>query len=823
MERWHFLGAAIRIKPIVMLTTHFKATTRSLWKNKTYSFLNIFGLAIGMACAGLIFLWVEDEMTFDNFHEKQDRLYITKVNSDMDNGVSTHTSTPGVMGPALKAELPGIANTCRYTEEGASLLFTVGDKPLYATGRYAEASLFDMFTLPFVQGNPKTAFTQLYSLVITEKTARKFFGTEKNALGKTVRVNREQDYVVTGVLKDLPANSTLRFEWIAPFEIYYRKSPWAQRWDNSCLTTFVELKPGVTAASVDKLLYNYIKQKVPGANTHPFLFNMHNWRLYGEFRNGKPTGGGRITYVRLFATIAWIILFIACINFMNLATARSEKRAREVGVRKVLGVGKSGLVLQFMSEALAMAFISAVAAVLIMALFLPAFNTLVQKELVLGLRQPLHIAALLGIALVSGIVAGSYPSFYLSSFNPVAVLKGLQAKTGSAAFIRKGLVIIQFTMSIMLIIGTIIIYQQIQHVKHRNLGFNKDNLIQMNLQGDMLKNFPLIKQDLLNTGVVTNVSVADHETIYGGNNTTGLDWPGKSPGSQILVSQRVVSPEYVNVAGMQLVDGRDFKPTDVVEMTPDFEPKDSTIKYFNILVTESMAKLLGEGSAIGKTMLMPGDKPNQNFNLRVIGVVKDYVYGNMYGKPDPVVFFCLPQFTTLMYVRIKQHSDTEAALDKIAGVMKKDNPDYPFEYGFVDGQFNDMFMSEMLISKLSRVFAVLAILISCLGLFGLAAYTAERRTKEIGVRKVLGASTFNITRLLSRGFLRLVIVSAVIAFPLTWWIMNSWLQQYSYRISIQWWVFIMAGVLAMIIALGTISFQSVKAALANPIKSLRSE
>lgn len=814
---------SIRIKPIVMLATYFKTTTRSLWKNKTYSFLNIFGLAIGMACAGLIFLWVEDEMTFDNFHVKQDRLYITKVNSDMDNGVTTHTSTPGVMAPAMKAELPGIANTCRYTEEGTSLLFTIGDKPLYATGRYAEASLFDMFTLPFVQGNPKTAFAQLYSLVITEKTARKFFGTEKNALGKTVRVNREQDYVVTGVLKDLPANSTLQFEWIAPFEIYYRKSPWAQRWENSCLTTFVELKPGVTQASVDKLLYNYIKQRVPGAIIHPFLFNMRYWRLYGEFRNGKPTGSGRIMYVRLFTTIAWIILLIACINFMNLATARSEKRAREVGVRKVLGVGKSGLVLQFMSEALAMAFIAAIAAVLIMALFLPAFNMLVQKELVLGLQQPLHLTALLGITLVCGIVAGSYPSFYLSSFNPVAVLKGLQAKTGSATFIRKGLVIMQFAMSIMLIIGTIIIYQQIQHVKHRNLGFNKDNLIQMNLQGDMLKSFPVIKQDLLNTGVVTNVSLADHETIYSGNNTTDLDWAGKPPGSQILVSQRVVSPEYINVAGMQLVDGRDFKPSDIVEMTEDATPRDSTVKYLNVLVTAAMARLLGEGSAIGKIISMPGNVPNQNFTLRVIGVVNDYVYGNMYGKPDPVIFFCLPQAATFMYIRIKQQSDTEAALDKIAGVMKKDNPDYPFEYGFVDAQFNNMFMSEMLVSKLSRVFAVLAILISCLGLFGLAAYTAERRTKEIGVRKVLGASVFNITRLLSKDFLRLVIVAAVIAFPVTWWIMSSWLQQYSYRISIQWWVFIMAGVLAMIIALGTISFQSVKAALANPIKSLRSE
>jgi putative ABC transport system permease protein len=803
-----------------MIKNYFKTTMRTLSKNKVYSFLNIFGLGIGIACAGLIFLWVEDEMNYDSSNLKKDRLYFVRVNQVYDTYTATFGSTPGVMAPAMHAEIPGIANTCRVSEDQTSLLFSMGDRSVYASGRYAEPSLFSMFTMPFVQGNAKTAFSQLHSIVLTEKAAKKFFG-EKNVVGKTVRLNNKQDYVVSGVLKDLPENSSLQFEWLAPFEIYYQQSPWAQKWGNFCLSTYVELKPGINPALINKQLYNYIQQK-QGAQTgtaHAFLFSMNNWHLYDQFENGKQTGGGRIQYVHLFSTIAWIILFIACINFMNLATARSEKRAREVGVRKVLGAGKKILIAQFITEAVFMAMLAAIAAVVIMSLALPAFNTLVQKNLSLGLEKPLHLTALLLITIICGLVAGSYPSLYLSSFNPVFVLKGIKLKTGSAAFIRKGLVVLQFSVSIILIISTIIIYQQIQHVKSRNLGFDKDNLIQISLQGDMLKNFSVIKQDLINTGVVENVAVTDHETIYGGNNTGGITWQGKDPNSNILISQRVVSPEFIAVAGMHITEGRDFQATDVIEMGDNFQPKDSA-QIFNIIITESLEKLMGKQSALGKILQVQGSKENQYFNLKVTGVVKDYVYGDMYGKSDPVVFYCIPQATSLMYVRTKAHNP-EQALAKMEAVMKKNNPAYPFEYKFVDDQFNQMFLSEMLISKLSCVFAALAIIISCLGLFGLAAYTAERRTKEIGIRKVLGASVSGIAGLLSKDFLKLVFISAIIAFPVSWWTMYRWLQNYAYRIEISWWIFIAAGFLALLIALITISFQAIKAAIANPVKSLR--
>ena len=589
------------------------------------------------------------------------------------------------------------------------------------------------------------------------------------------------------------------------------------------MNTYVELKPGLNVDIVNERLFEYLKQKqnTQTITAHAFLFGMNDWHLYDEFDNGKQTGSGRIQYVRLFSTIAWIILFIACINFMNLATARSEKRAREVGVRKVLGAGKKRLIIQFIGEAFLMALLSAVAAIVIIAFILPSFNSLVQKSLVLDIADPTHLFALLLIILICGLVAGSYPSLYLSSFNPVHVLKGIKLRTGSAAFIRKGLVVLQFTISIALIIGTIIIYQQIQHVKSRNLGFNKDNLLQMRLQGDMLKNFAAIKQDLINTGVVENAALADHETIYSGNNTGGITWQGKDPNSNILISNRVVSPEFIPVTGMEVVTGRNFVESDIIEMTDDFQPK-SPNPVFNVIITESLQKLLGKESALGKMLQVPNSK-TKYLNLKVIGVLKDYVYGDMYGKPDPVVFYCMPQFTSLLYLKTKAQTNTEQALAKIEAVMKKDNPAYPFEYKFVDEQFNNLFMSEALISKLSQVFAALAIVISCLGLFGLAAYTAERRTKEIGVRKVLGASVAGLAGLLSKDFLKLVVLSCLVAFPLSWWAMYKWLQNYAYRIDISFWIFMVAGVLAVVIALATVSFQAIKAAVANPVKSLRTE
>ncbi|HVW99802.1 MAG TPA: ABC transporter permease, partial [Candidatus Babeliaceae bacterium] len=721
-----------------MFRNFIKTTFRSLWRSKGYGFLNIFGLSVGIACAGLIFLWVESEVSYDQFNTKKDQLYFVEENQKYETYIATFGSTPGLLGPAIKAEIPGIANTCRTSEGSMQLLFTIGDKSMYASGKYAEPSFFSMFTYPFVQGNAASAFSQLHSIVITEKTAKKFFGSEQNVIGKIVRVGNAQDYVVSGVLKDIPENSSIQFEWVAPFTIFFQQNDYLHKWGNNSLSTYVELKPGVNPSSVNKLLYNFIQKREPQSIARPFLFSMNDWHLRDKFENGVITGGGRIEYVRLFSIVAWIILLIACINFMNLATARSEKRAKEVGLRKVLGIGKKNLIFHFIGEALLMAAIATALALVIMLIALPAFNELVQKNLSLALSNPIHIIALIIITTACGLLAGSYPALYLSSFNPVSVLKGVQLNSNNAAFIRKGLVIIQFAVSIILIISTIIIFRQIQHVKSRNLGFNKNNLLQTGVTGDIAKNYISIKQDLLNTGLVDNVALSDHATLYGGNNTGGLTWDGKPATAQILISQRYISPSFFNTSGIKILEGRDIEETD----------SDIVNKTINIVITQSLEKLMGKGSALGKKIRYEGD--NSGMAAQVVGVVNDYVYGDMYGKPDPVMFFfSKPENTTVMYVRLKAQADVEKSLEEMKATMRKYNPAYPFTYQFVDDQFNQIFVSETLISKLSRVFAALAIIISCLGLFGLAAYTAERRTREIGIRKVLGASVGGITALLS--------------------------------------------------------------------------
>ena len=804
-----------------MLRNFIKTTLRNLWKNKTCSFLNIFGLAIGIACAGLIFLWAQDEFTYDNGNVKKDRLYEVEVNSTYDGNSFTMTSTPRPMRAAMKSEIPGIANTARYSVFDERFLFSFDNKSMYAAGRYTDASLFNMFTFHFVQGNAKNPFPQLYSLVITESTSKKFFGDEKDVTGKKVRVDNSQDYIISGVIKDLPENSTLQFEWLASWEITDAKELAAGAGTNRDATdwgsygpfTFVELDKNANIAAINDQLKNFIHSKAADQKSSSFLFPMKHWRLYEDFANGKETGRGRIKQVRMLSAIAWIILFIACINFMNLATANSQKRAKEVGVRKVLGAEKKGLVAQFISEALFMSLLASIVSIIIIIFALPSFNMLMQKNLSLGLSNPYHITALLIIAAICGLIAGSYPSLYLSSFNPALVLKGMKLKTGSAALIRKGLVVVQFTVSIVFIISTIIVYMQIEHAKSRDIGFNRNKLIEVIPQHDITNVFPLIKNELMRTGLIENAAITDHTTLYGGDTDDGFKWQGKSPETKISIAHRNVSTEFIATSGMQIVEGRDFRNNAVAENS-------------NVLINESMEKLMGKESAVGKIIQSRRGLPDGVFtNVNVIGVVKDYIFGNIYGGGSgPVVIFCKqPEYQTFLYVRAKQQANLEQVLASIATVMKKNNPSYPLEYKFVDEQFNNMFQNETLISKVSSVFASLAIMISCLGLFGLAAYTAEQRTKEIGIRKVLGAGVTGLTRLLSKDFLQLVFISCFIAFPLAWWMMHNWLQSYDYRIAISWWIFLIAGAVAILIALFTISFQTIKAAVANPVKSLRSE
>ncbi|HEU0063957.1 MAG TPA: FtsX-like permease family protein, partial [Flavisolibacter sp.] len=585
-----------------------------------------------------------------------------------------------------------------------------------------------------------------------------------------------------------------------------------QDWGSYGPLTYVELNPKVNPNDINNLLKNYIHKKDSKEKNTAFLFPMSKWRLYNEFANGKPTGNGRINQVHMLSGIAWIILFIACINFMNLSTANAQKRAKEVGVRKVLGAGKKQLILQFITESFMMSVIGCLVAIVIISITLPAFNDLMQKNLLIDLSAPSHITFAIFIMIVCGLLAGSYPAFYLSSFKPILVLKGFKIKAGSAGNVRKGLFVLQFSTSVVFIISTIIIYLQIQHVKNRNLGFNKDNLIEIDMQHDISGNFNVLKQDLLKTGVVQNAAMSDHVTIYEGNSDNRFKWQGKSQDNETSISFRNVSPEFISTSGMKIIEGRDFGP--------NYDNEHS-----NVIISQSLEKMMGKESAIGKIIQSPRNNKEGIFtNMTVIGIIGDYVYGNIYGHSNPVILFCnVGTDANLVYVRIKPGGKTESAISQIEETINKDNPSYPFEYKFVDDQFKTMILNEILISKIATIFAALSILISCLGLFGLAAFTAEQRTKEIGIRKVLGASVAGIFTLLSIDFLQLVFISCLTAFPIAWWVMNSWLQNYQYRIMISLWVFIIAAIAAILIALCTIAFQTVKASLVNPVKNLRLE
>ncbi|MEX6686524.1 ABC transporter permease [Danxiaibacter flavus] len=787
-----------------MFRNYLRTTWRSLQKNRIFSFINIVGLAIGIACAAFIFLWVEDEVTYNHYFNKRDNLYKIKDRQTYDGKTFTFDATPGPLAEGIKREIPGIKNTAR-SSWGDRVLFSLNEKNTYEQGAYVDSSFFSMFQLDFIKGNPAHVFDQLYAVVLSETLAKKYFNSA-DVIGKTLKINNDQEYIVTGVIKDLPKNVSFKFDWLSPFQIVLNKTSWLKDWGSNGIVTYVETEPNASVDAINKKLYGYIQTKGKDLNARMSIYPMSRWRLYDSYEDGKEVPG-RVKYVKLFSLIAWIILLIACINFMNLSTARSEKRAREVGVRKALGANRPGLILQFIAESLIMSFISVLLAITIIYLALPAFNNLVDKQLTVQLFKPVHITALFVITVLCGLIAGSYPAFYLSSFHPVTVLKGLNLKLGnSAGFIRKGLVIAQFAVSVIFIISTIIIYRQIQHVKSRDIGYNKSDLVYMNLTGNMKQNFDVIKNDLLQTGLVENACLSHNLVLNLGSNSGNFSWEGKDPSKEILITIEAASPEYVSTLGMQIRDGRDFY-ADV--------KSDSN----NIIINESLARIINKKNIVG-SVISRGD----GSRYTVVGVVKDFLYNDMYSSPAPLILFSdKTKYVNELTVRLKPRTDLKSALAKMEDVVKKDNPGYPVEYKFVDDTFSKMFQSESLIGTLAGLFAVLAILISCLGLFGLAAFTAEQRKKEIGIRKVLGASVQGMAALLSKEFLQLVGIACLVAFPIAWWMMHNWLQGYNYRVEISWWIFVAAGVLSVLIALLTVCFQAIKAAIANPVKSLRTE
>lgn len=788
-----------------MIASNIKIALRQLKKNKGYSLLNIFGLSLGIACAMFILLWVNDEFRYNRFHSSYKDLYQVLENQSYEGKTYTFAALPGKFGKAIKDELPEIKYSAR-ADWGSQVLFSLGEKSIYERGYFTDPDFLKMFSFKLIKGDTTRILKDPTAVAITDKMAEKFFGKE-DAIGKTLKVNNDKLFTVVGIIEEPPLSSSIKFSWLASFDIYEKRNSWLQQWGNNGIQTYVQLNPGADRDQVNKKLRDFISSKDTSAIAKPFLLSVNDWRLRNNFEEGKQTGG-RITAVRLFSIIALIIIIIACINFMNLATARSEQRAREVGVRKTMGAGRGTLIRQFFSESILMALTAMLIAALMVWLALPVFNNLVEKKLLFELSNPVIWAGLPLMALCCGLLAGSYPSLYLSSFNPVTVFKGLRiGKNSATVYVRKGLVITQFVISIVLIISTIIIYRQLEHVKNRELGYNKENVLIAGLRENMVEHFPAIHNELIATNVVENAAVSNSRVLDVGSSSGDFSWKGKTPNSQLLVSMEWVSPQFVPTMGMKIKYGRNFY---------DDISSDSS----SIIINETFARIIGKENPVGD--IIARDNGNGR-KLTIAGVVKDFIYNDMYKKPDPLILFCDTSNVNRMLIRLKANQDVTKAIAKVEGVIKTAAPAYPFEYRFLDDEFDKLFKSEALLGKLSRVFAFLAILISCLGLFGLAAYTAERRTKEIGVRKVLGATISNVVALLSKDFLKLVAISSVIAFPVAWYFMNKFLQGYAYRIAIEWWVFALAGVLAVFIALFTVCFQAVKAALTNPVKSLRTE
>jgi putative ABC transport system permease protein len=788
-----------------MFRNYFVITLRNLFKNGFYSFINIAGLSVGITCSILILLWVYDEVSFDKFIPKADRLFQVYSNAHFDGKINSWRSLPLPVYEAMKTADSHIKRAL-VTDWGSTHLITVNDNRLIKQGYYASEEFLEMFEFPLVVGNANQVMAEPKSIVITESTAKALFGNE-DPIGKTIRVDNEHDLTVTGILKDIPKNSSFQFDYLLTWKFREASNEWVRKnkdnWGNHSFQIFLELnEPGDQLAVENSVRDMLEKHGEKDIKYEFFLHPLLQWRLHSNFENGKPTGG-MSDYVQLFTIIAIFILAIACINFMNLATARSERRAREVGIRKSVGSRRWELIFQFIGESTFISFIAFAIAIIMAQLLLPYYNQMVEKKLFIDYASREFWIFSLGMIFITGIVSGSYPAFYLSSFQVVKVLKGKPTVGKSASTPRKVLVTLQFGFSILLIIGTIVIYQQIQLVKNRSLGYDQENLMAVNYTKEIEKNYRPIKLELLNTGVVEAVTKAN-SSITEINSNNFLGWPGKPEEQRVIFSTIATEYDYAKTMGIKMVLGRDF--------SEDY-PSDSLA----IIINKAGLALMNLEDPIGTELDLWGKK------RKLIGVMDNALSGSPYEPVKPLFMVLIPTWIDAVSIRLKKTKDLPASIEAVKKVFEKYSPAYPFEYKFADVEFQKKFTTINLTSQLASLFATLAIVITGLGLFGLAAFTAEQRTKEIGIRKVLGASVPNLVTLISKDFSRLVIISFILSAPLAWYLLNKYLERYTIRTEIGWWVLPVTGVIALLFALTIVSTQALRAAHANPVNSLRSE
>lgn len=791
-----------------MFRNYFKTAWRTLIKNKTQSVINIVGLSIGLACSLLILLWVQNELSIDSLHAKSDRLYKVYEREYYKDHIDGNYDTPGLLAEELKRKIPAIEDAVMLEDGNDLTTLRVGNKLLKASGSGASAGFFNMFSYTLSQGTVNNALSSITGMAISKKLAVELFGSTENAMDKIVRYNNIKDYKVTAVFDDIPAWSSRKFDYLISWKALQEEQPWTASWQNSGPLTYVLLRPGTNTSSVDKKLTNFrnVYANDSGAAYHVELGlqKYDEVYLHNHFENGKVSGG-RIEYVHLFTVIAIFILLIACINFMNLATARSVNRAKEVGVRKVIGAVRSALIKQFIAESLLLTFCAIVVALLLVTLTLPLFNQVTQKQIALPFESISFWLGIIAITILTGIISGSYPALYLSSFSPIKVLKGTTKLSIGAVWFRKGLVVFQFVLSVILITGTIIISRQINFIQNKNLGYNKENLLYIPIEGNLPDKYQSLKTEALQIQGIKAVSLmSDGNPVFLDQWTNNVDWEGRDPKTMISVEHPEVNYDFVKTMGLQMATGRDFS-------------KDYPTDKDGFLINETAAKDMNYKDPVGKYITVNGRCG------QIIGVIKDFNFRSLHETIKPMVIaFGDREIYGSVLVRIEA-GKIQQAMTNIEKLCHELNPQFPFTYSFVDEQYRQLYNSEQVVSKLSDAFAFLAIFISCLGLLGLVIFTAEQRTKEIGIRKVLGAGVGSIIRLMSADFLKLIFVAIVIASPVAWWAMHSWLNNYAYKIDITWWMFAAAGGLIVLIAAVTISFQSIKAAIANPVESLRAE
>lgn len=795
-----------------MLKNYIKIAWRNTWKTKGYSLLNIFGLAIGMMAAVAIMLWVQSEMTFDRFYSTTDRLYQVYSSDTFDGKKHAWGGSAAILGPVLKEEHSEVEEMARITSLSDFNVLRVGDKKLIPRGVAADASFFKLFDFKFISGDKSNPIANLNDVVITESLAHKLFG-KSDVVGQLITFDTLSNLVVRAVIENVPDNSRFKgSEYFCSWPLLERLG-WVSynSWGANNHQTFVLLKPETQVAYINQKIRNLIKEHSASQNkTSIFLHPAEKWHLYNKSENGEMVAG-RLDTVHLFAVIAVFILLIACINFINLSTARSENRAKEVGVRKVVGARKRMLIGQFLTESILLSFISGILAIGLLIVGLPFFNQLVGKSLQLSISNPIFWSLFATFILLTGVLAGIYPAFFLSSFQPIKTLKGTFVSVRSAVTPRKVLVVLQFTFSITLIICTLIVKKQIQYAQKRDNGYDKNNLLYTSLKGDVNKYYDIIKQELLSNGAATAVSKSLGPITEYTSNSWGFSWPGSKPEDSNVVFDRLsAEADFTKTMNVKLLAGRDI---DIQKFSSDSSA---------VLLNESAVKRMGLKDPLGAKITQgKGGKFAETWH--VVGVIKDFILTSPYNAIEPLIVCGPSSWFNYIHIKLNPSNSITRNLEITRRIFSQYNPNYPFEYTFADEAYAQKFVDEQRIARLATLFSALTILIACLGLFGLAAFTTQQRAKEIGIRKVLGASVGSVAALVSKGFVQLVMIAFLISTPIAWWAMSKWLDNFGYRIDIQWLVFLITGAFSLAIVVITVGYQVIRAALANPVNSLKNE